>query len=148
MSTAAKKKKNLSSVMQKVLQARQELKDAMYEVADAIVALPKNDKLKPIKGSCLMFVVQRKDLGDVWSPQYMCYQYQYNIIAEEFRRNPLHAIDWWIVKRRLGKIIKYTYDYDPWTGKWLRSVRESDVLLSPEVIKNVDKLLGIGEEEK
>lgn len=145
--TPASKKKTLSGVMQQMLQARQEFVNSVYEVADAIIQLPENPNIHEIKGSCLMFVVRLKDLGGLWTPQYLSFRYQYNVIAEHFRTDPLHALDWWLVKRKLGKIIRYKYHYDPWSGRMINCGRDYEVQLHPEVIKHVDEFLGITGEE-
>lgn len=138
---------HLKSVMLKVQNAREELRNSVYELADALTQLPQNPAIRPIKGPCLMFIVKRKDLGDKWSPEYMQWRYQYGVIADAFRHDPLHAIDWWLDKRRLGRIVKYRYDYDPFSGKFVRIEKCAEIDLHPEVIRNVDELLGITGEE-
>ncbi len=105
------------------------------DLCEKIKQLPDNDKIHPIlnEAGVRMFVIRRRDLTDSWDPKYYHFIWQYEALADLFKRiEPENIIKYWDGIKNRGAIrVRTPWD---WEASYL-------IRLHPEVIKNVDQIL-------
>ena len=131
--------KSIPDRLKDIRDAEAKLISDILAIADAIEQLPENSKLTVISNNPVVFTIKSKDLGSSWLPEAHMYKTQYKYIADYIREHPIAFIRWWSDRKDSSTIPVYTKKADAWC--WINtSIR---VVLSEEVMKNIDKLLGI-----
>ena len=116
------------AIMDKVRAAQRELEKTIADLANAVPRLPDNPKIRRITSSPAIFTLSAKSLDPIWSVEYHDFEIQYKIIHAQMVKHPLDVTDWWMRVRTAGKI---------------KIGDDRMLFLHPDVVKHVDKLLGI-----
>lgn len=131
--------KSIPDRLKDIRDAEAKLISDIIAIADAIEHLPENTKLNVISNNPVVFTIKSKDIGSSWLPEAQLYKTQYKYIADYIREHPIAFIRWWSERKDSLTVPVYTKKADAWC--WIsRSIR---VVLSDEVMNNIDRLLGI-----
>ena len=131
--------KSIPDRLKDIRDAEAKLINDILAIADVIEQLPENSKLTVISNNPVVFTISSKDLGSSWLPEAHMYKAQYKYIADYIREHPIAFIRWWSERKDSLTVPVYTKKADAWC--WIsRSIR---VVLSDEVMNNIDRLLGI-----